>query len=154
MNFEIIILQLISGLTVGMTIFLCAVGLTLILGSLKVLNIAHGSIYLIGAYLCYAAIGWLTNIVGHFYIAIILAAAGAAILGGIMEILLIRPLYKFHHIFQLITTYAVVFIIMDLVKIIWGGEIKTVSYPAYLAGRISFFGIMLPKYNMFLILVQ
>ena len=53
----------------------------------------------------------------------------------------------------MLTTFALVFIIMDLVKIIWGGEIKTVSYPAYLAGRISFFGIMLPKYNMFLILV-
>jgi branched-subunit amino acid ABC-type transport system permease component len=151
MTWEVIVLQTVSGLSEGMIVFLCAMGLTLILGSLRVLNVSHGSIYMIGSYFVVAGNTVMLAMPGHFYFAIILATIGAAIVGGIIEILVIRPIYKLAHIYQFITTFAVTFIVMDLVKIIWGGSYHTINYPTYLQGPIMFSGFILPKYNMALI---
>ena len=93
------------------------------------------------------------NISGHFYISILLAIIGSAILGGIIEILVIRPMYKLAHIYQFITTFGVTFIIMDLAKIIWGGAYHVIDYPTYLQGPIPLLGLMLPKYNLALIIL-
>jgi len=153
MTLDTIILQIVSGLSEGMVCFLCATGLTLILGSLKVLNIAHGSIYMVGAYLFFTCNRFLANIPGHFYISIFLAIIGAAILGGIIEILVVRPIYKLKDIYQYITTFGVTFIMMDLMKIIWGGSYYTINYPVFLQGPIHLSGFILPKYNLALIIL-
>lgn len=152
MSFDVIILQIVSGLSEGMVCFLCASGLTLILGSLKVLNIAHGSIYMVGAYLFFAINRMTMSLPGHFYLSIIAAVFGAALIGGIIEVLVIRPIYRLKEIYQYITTFGVTFIIMDLTKIVWGGSYHTVNYPTYLQGPIRFMGFILPKYNLALIL--
>jgi len=151
MTIEMLVLQSISGLSEGMVVFLCAMGLTLILGSLKVLNISHGSIYMIGSYFVVTGNAVMAAMPGHFYLAILFATFGAAILGGIIEILVIRPLYKIDEIYQFITTFAVTFIAMDLVKIVWGGSYLSINYPEYLHGPIIAKGFILPKYNMALI---
>jgi len=152
MTLDVVILQTVSGLSEGMVVFLCAMGLTLILGSLKVLNISHGSIYMIGAYFVVSGNAATLAIPGHFYLGLILATIGCAIVGGIIEILVIRPIYKLDEIYQFITTFAVTFIVMDLVKIVWGGSYYTINYPSYLQGPIMFLGFILPKYNMALII--
>jgi branched-chain amino acid transport system permease protein len=151
MTLSTLFLQIVSGLSEGMVVFLCAMGLTLILGSLKVLNVSHGSIYMIGAYFIVAGNAAMQALPGHFYLAIIIATIGAAIFGGIVEILVIRPLYKLDPIYQFITTFAVTFIVMDLVKIVWGGSYLTVNAPVYLQGPIIFWDFIIPKYNAALI---
>ena len=152
MPLDVIILQIVGGLSEGMIVFLCAMGLTLILGSLKVLNISHGSIYMIGSYFVVTGNALMLALPGHFYLALIAATLGAAIVGGIIEVLVVRPIYKLDHIYQFITTFAVTFIVMDLVKIFWGGSYHTLNYPSYLQGPITFSGLILPKYNVALIL--
>jgi branched-chain amino acid transport system permease protein len=152
MTLDVMILQIVSGLSEGMVVFLCAMGLTLILGSLKVLNVSHGSIYMIGAYFVVLGNAATLAIPGHFYLGLIFASIGCAIVGGIIEILVIRPIYKLDEIYQFITTFAVTFIVMDLVKIVWGGSYYTINYPSYLQGPIMFAGFILPKYNMALII--
>ena len=150
--FEVIIFQIVSGLSEGMVVFLCAMGMTLILGSLKVLNIAHGSIYMLGAYLGVMISNLLTGIPGHFYLGIVISTILCALFGGLVEILVIRPIYKLNEIYQFVTTYGVTFIMMDVTKIIWGGAPQTVNQPAYLQGPVSLSGILLPKYNLALII--
>jgi branched-subunit amino acid ABC-type transport system permease component len=152
MTWEIILQQSLSGLTEGMVLFVAAAGITLVMGSLKVLNLAHGSIYVIGLYLCFAVSSHFAGIPGHFYLAIIVGTLGAAIFGGMMEISIIRPVYKLGHIYQFLVTWGVIFIVMDLVKIVWGGTYHPITAPRYLTGRIVFSGLPMPKYNLLLII--
>ena len=151
MGFEVIVLQVVSGLSEGMVVFLCAMGLTLILGSLKVLNISHGSMYMIGAYCMVAVNAALSSIPGGFFIGVIVTMIVVAIIGGVLEILLIRPVYKLNDTYQYITTFAVTFIVTDLLKFIWGGAYLTTPYPSFLVGPFMLGDIILPKYNIALI---
>jgi branched-subunit amino acid ABC-type transport system permease component len=144
---------MICGLSAGMVLFIAAAGLTLVLGSLEVLNIAHGSIYSIGIYLCWALTVHLGSLPGGFYVALVGAMIGAAIFGGLIEITVIRPVYKLDMIYQFITTFAVTFIVMDLLKMIWGGAYHTIGAPSYLAGSFRLFGLEIPKYNFLLIII-
>lgn len=153
MTLDILFLQIVSGLSEGMVLFLCAMGLTLILGSLKVLNVSHGSMYMIGAYFIVAGNAAIQALPGHFYLALVISTIGTAIFGGIVEIVVIRPLYKLEDIFQFITTFGITFIVMDLVKIVWGGSYYTITAPAYLQGPIVFYGLIIPKYNALLIVL-
>lgn len=153
MSASIIVQQIICGLSAGMVLFIAAAGLTLVLGTLGVLNIAHGSIYMIGIYLCWAISAQLVNVPGGFYVALIAATIGSAIFGGLIEITVIRPLYRLTMIYQYITTFAVTFITMDLLKIIWGGAYHTITAPSYLCGSFSLFGLVIPKYNFLLIVL-
>ena len=121
MAVEIICSQTVSGLSEGMVIFFSAMGLTLIFGSLKVLNISHGSMYMIGAYFMVAGNAMFSAFPAHFHLALVCATLGTGIIGGILEIVLIRPIYKLHHLFQFIVTFSATFVFMDLVKMIWGG---------------------------------
>ena len=151
MSFDVIILQIVSGLSEGMVVFLCAMGLTLILGGLKVLSISHGSMYMIGAYCMVAVNAAFAAIPGGFYMGVIVSMIVVAILGGILEIFLIRPVYKLTDIYQYITTFAVTFVVSDLLKLIWGGAYLTTPYPEFLVGPIMVGEIILPKYNVALI---
>lgn len=154
MTWETILQQTISGLSSGMVLFLVALGLTLVLGTLKVLNLAHGSIYVIGLYLCFAITAQLVNIPGNFYIALILVPIGAALFGGLVEVAVLRPVYGLpHHIYQLIVGFGVIYIVMDLLKLVWGGSYHTIAAPAYLMGQLNFLGVIMPQYNLLLILV-
>jgi len=152
MSWDIILQQSVSGLTEGMVLFVAAAGITLVMGSLKVLNLAHGSMYIIGLYLCFAVCSQFVGIPAYFYIAIIAGTLGASIFGGLMEILIIRPVYKMGHIYQFLVTWGVIFVVMDLVKMVWGGTYHPITAPQYLTGRIIFFGLAMPKYNLLLII--
>jgi len=149
--FERILGQVMSGLSVGMVFFLIAVGLSMVFGTLRVLNVAHASFYMLGAYLCYTITHFLGPSSGMFWIALILAPIGVAIFGGILELLVLRPIYKRELLYQLILTFGLILIIGDIVKLTWGVQFYQVNIPWPLLGTVSFLGTRLSYYHLFMI---
>src|SRR5207249_2528651 len=143
----------LSGLTAAMFLFLIASGLSLIFGVLRVLNFAHGTFYMLGAYSAYQIVQWLGSGPITFWIAALGAATGVALLGGIVDRFLFQRLYGKEELYQLLFTYALVLILSDVAKIIWGTQQKSVSRPAGLTGAVSVFGATVPDYNLFIILL-
>ncbi len=134
----------------AMFLFLIASGLSLVFGVMRVLNFAHGSFYMLGAYLAWQAMQWLHPIGEAFWAAAIFAALGIAVLGGIVERLLLRHLYGRDELYQLLLTYALVLIFSDVAKYIWGTGQLSVQRPPLLAGSIQIFGTTQPYYNLFI----
>ncbi|HJT05625.1 MAG TPA: branched-chain amino acid ABC transporter permease [Stellaceae bacterium] len=145
--------QFLGGLTTAMFLFLIASGLSLVFGVMRVLNFAHGSFYMIGAYLAWQAVQWLTPLLSGFWPAVLAAALGVALLGFIVERLLLRHLYGREELYQLLFTYALVLILGDAAKAAWGTQQLSVSRPAILAGGFDIFGTTLPAYNLFIMLL-
>src|SRR6266446_5563172 len=121
--------QFMGGLTTAMFLFLIASGLSLVFGVMRVLNFAHGSFYMIGAYLAWQAVQWLQPTPERFWPAALFAALGVALLGAIVERLLLRYLYGREELYQLLFTYALVLILSDAAKVIWGTGQLSVSRP-------------------------
>jgi len=144
--------QFLGGLTTAMFLFLIASGLSLVFGVLRVLNFAHGSFYMLGAYLAWQGVQWLTPLVESFWLAALLAALVVAVLGGLVERLLLRHMYGKDELYQLLLTYALVLILGDSAKAIWGTQQLSVSRPPILDGAIEVFGTVLPVYNLFIML--
>jgi branched-chain amino acid transport system permease protein len=145
--------QSLSGLTAAMFLFLIAAGLSLIFGVLRVLNFAYGTFYMLGAYCAYQFVQWLGPGPGKFWIAALGAALAIAALGGLVERLLFRHLYGKEELYQLLFTYALVLILSDAAKIIWGTQQKSLSRPPGLSGSFSLFGTTIPFYNLFILLL-
>jgi len=145
--------QFLGGLTTAMFLFLIASGLSLVFGVMRVLNFAHGSFYMIGAYLAWQAVQWLRPLFGNFWLAVLAAALGVALLGAIVERLLLRHLYGREELYQLLFTYALVLILGDAVKAAWGTQQLSVSTPPILVVGLDVFGATLPSYNLFIILI-
>ncbi len=143
--------QAVSGLTTAMFLFLIASGLSLIFGVLRVLNFAHGTFYMLGAYCAYQIVQWLGSGPGMFWWAVLGAALAVAILGGVVERFLLRHLYDREELYQLLFTYALVLVLSDVAKIIWGTQQKGVVRPPELTGAVSLFGATIPYYNLFII---
>jgi len=142
--------QFISGVTFGMVLFLLALGLALIFGVLRVVNFAHGSLYMVGAFLGYFVWEWLKAMALGFWLSVVVAGLAVAALGLVLEYLLL-PIYDREHSDQILFTYGFVLIIGDLVKMFWGGQYRSVPRPPGLAGRIELAGVVLPTYNLLLI---
>jgi branched-chain amino acid transport system permease protein len=145
--------EFVGGLTTAMFLFLIASGLSLVFGVMRVLNFAHGSFYMIGAYLAWQAMHWLQPMLHAFWPAVLVAAFGVALLGAIIERLLLRHLYGREELYQLLLTYALVLILGDAAKAVWGTQQLSVSRPPLLAGGFELFGTTLPAYNLFIMLV-
>ena len=145
--------QFVGGLTAAMTLFLIASGLSLIFGVLRVLNFAHGSFYMVGAYLAWQIVQWIGAAGEGFWLAVLGAALGVAVLGGMIERLLLRHLYRREELYQLLFTYALVLVIADMAKLLWGTQQFGVSRPPSLAGSFQLFGATVPYYNLFLVLL-
>jgi branched-subunit amino acid ABC-type transport system permease component len=151
MDFTTLIAQFISGLSVAMLIFLVASGLTLIFGVVNVFNFAHGSFYLLGSYFAYQAMGMFHN----FWIGMAAGVIGAGIVGMLMEFFFLRRIYgrTEEGPFQILMTYSFILILDDAVKYIWGSEYKTIPKPDALMGSFSLGSVMVPSYNVFIIIV-
>ena len=145
--------QFMSGLSTAMLLFLIASGLSLVFGVMRVINFAHGSFYMVGAYLAWQAMQWLHPVGEAFWLAALFAALGVAGLGGIVERLFFRHLYGREELYQLLFTYALVLILGDVAKYIWGVNQLSVSAPPILSGGVRLFGTMQPTYNLFLIVI-
>lgn len=143
--------QFVGGLSIAMFLFLIASGLALIFGVLRILNFAHGSFYMIGAYLAWQIVHILdAKTGGAFWLAVLGAATAVAILGAAIERFLLRPLYGREELYQLLFTYALVLVLADAAKIIWGTQQLSVSRPPGLSGASTIFGAVVPHYNLFI----
>lgn len=153
MTLSLIAAQFFSGLTTAMFLFLIASGLSLVFGIMRVLNFAHGSFYMIGAYMAWQVVTWLQPTGGAFWIAALAAGVAVAILGGVVERLLLRHLYGVDELYQLLFTYALVLILGDAAKFTWGTSQLSVHRPPVLDGGIHVLGTTLPFYDLFIILI-
>ncbi|MGC8657461.1 MAG: branched-chain amino acid ABC transporter permease [Desulfomonilaceae bacterium] len=140
----------LAGISTGMFIWLVASGLTLVFGVLRVLNFAHGSFYMLGAYCCYTI---LKVMGGNFWLGLLIGPLVVAIVGLFMEKYLLRLVYHLDLPYQLLLTFAMVLIFDDLVKMIWGAG--SIGSPAVggLSGSVSIAGRAFPVYNLFIIAV-
>jgi branched-chain amino acid transport system permease protein len=148
-----LVAQSLSGLTAAMFLFLIASGLSLIFGVLRVLNFAHGSFYMLGAYLAFQVVQWVGTGPGRFWWAVLGAAVGVGVLGGLVEWLLLRHLYGKEELYQLLFTYALVLILSDVAKVLWGTQQQSVSRPPGLEGGFRLVGTIVPYYNLFILLL-
>ena len=143
--------QFMGGLTTAMFLFLIASGLSLVFGVMRVINFAHGSFYMFGAYLAWQAVQWLHPTGARFWLAALLAAGGVGLLGALTERLFFRSLYGREELYQLLFTYALVLILGDAAKFIWGTDQLSVSTPPALAGSVQIFGTTQPLYTLFIV---
>ena len=135
-----------------MILFVVCSGLSFVLGVLRVPNIAHGSLYMIGAFATFTLTQWFVGSAG-FWMALFVAPLLVALIGLIAERALLHHLYQREHLMLLLFTFAISLILSDLVKIVWGAEYRSVSTPPLLKGSISLGGASLPRYNLFLLIV-
>lgn len=132
-----LLIQLVNGLMEGMTLFLIASGLTLIFGVTRIINFAHGSLYMVGAYLAYTFVPLIApGTMWGFLAAALVAAVIVSVLGVIFEMLVLRRIYGADGLMQLLVTVALVLIIRDLVRMTWGANSVTVPMPDALMGAI------------------
>ncbi|MEP6942487.1 MAG: ABC transporter permease [Betaproteobacteria bacterium] len=148
------VLQLANGLASASSLFLLSAGLTLIFGVTRIVNFAHGSLMMLGAYLAYTLIGRFAGAgMPGYWIAVLLAACAVATLGALLESTLLRRLYGAPELLQLLATFAVVLVIKDAVLALWGPEDLLGPRAPGLSGAISLAGGALPSYDVLLLVV-
>jgi len=150
MDFHFIFIQLFNGLILGSIYILLSLGLTVIFGTLGVVNFAHGAIYMLGAYAAYSIVT-LLNI--NFFLAILICPIIVGIIGMLLERSLISKLYKFPHFYNLLLTFGMMFFIQDAIKIIYGPEGESFNIPQMLGGAVNLGFMIYPKYRLFVILI-
>ena len=144
------LIQLVNGIQYGLLLFLVASGLTLIFGIMGVINLSHGSFYMVGAYLAWS----LSQHLGSFWIALPTGIVLSVALGLALEWLFIRPLYRRDHLQQVLLTYGLILIFSELRSILWGDDVHSVAVPALLAGSIPLTDILsYPVYRVWLSVV-
>ena len=128
MDFPTFLIQVLNGVQYGLLLFLIASGLTLIFGIMGVINLAHGSFYMLGAYLGF----YLTSAIGSFWLALVAGVVVAALLGFALEWLFFTHLYRRDHLYQVLLTYALILVFGELRSILWGDDVHGVAVPAAL----------------------
>jgi branched-chain amino acid transport system permease protein len=132
MDTAIFLIQVLNGLQYGLLLFLVASGLTLIFGIMGIINLAHGSFYMIGAYLAFS----LTAAIGDFWLALAAGVVIAVLIGMALEWLVMRFLYDRDHLYQVLLTYGLILIFEECRSLIWGDDVHGVAVPAALAYSI------------------
>src|SRR5258705_6205075 len=146
-------IQLLSGLANAMFLFLVASGLTLIFGVTRIVNFAHGSFYMLAAYLTYALAAALPQGGAGFYLAVLAAAIATGLVGGAVEVVLLRRVYRAPELYQLLLTFALVLVVSDAVKYVWGADNKTGPSAPGLAGSVVVAGQLFPTYDLAMLVV-
>ena len=144
--------QLLNGLASASSLFLVSVGLSLIFGVTRTINFAHGSFYMLGAFIAYSSVDRLSPHIG-FWPALLLAPLACGALGALTETLLLRRIYKAPELFQLLATFALVLVIKDAALWLWGPEELFGPRAAGLEGSVEILGRQFPTYDLFLIAV-
>jgi branched-chain amino acid transport system permease protein len=144
---ELFVAQLLNGLVYGVLLFLMAAGLSLIFGLMNVVSLAHGSFFMLGAYLGLA----IFKATGSFWLAFVLAPIPVAGIGIVMELLFLRPLYRRGHMDQVLLTFGFTFVFLDLVQTIWGRAVLHLWAPAGLHGIVHIGLGVFSAYRLFLI---
>ena len=144
------IAALLNSLDIAMLLFVIAVGLNIVFGVLNVINFAHGGLYMLGAYFTYMLVGRLGL---PFWPALLLAPLAVAAVAVVLERLVLRRVYDRHVTDSLLLTFALLLIIDESVRMIWGSGIHVVRPPDLLRGNVSFLGVNYPVYSLFVILM-
>jgi len=131
-----------------MFLFLVSVGMSLIFGVTRIVNLAHGAFYMVGAYLMVTLVEILPAGAFGFWVALLVAPLGVAALGGLVETALLRRIYHRDPLMQLIMTFGLILVIGTLVLLVWGPDNKSVSRPEALAGSVRIFGQPFPSYYL------
>ncbi|MEM8693218.1 MAG: ABC transporter permease [Pseudomonadota bacterium] len=149
---EFFVAQILTGLANASSLFLVACGLSLIFGVTRIVNFAHGSLYMIGAYTGYSLMQVLPGAVG-FWGAIVVAGLVVGLVGLLIEILVLRPVYRATELFQLVATFGVILVIQDLALMIWGPEDLLGPRAPGLRGVVRIMGEPIPKYDIALLII-
>lgn len=137
--------QFLNGLQLGITLFLMSAGLTLVFGIMQVINLAHGSFYMIGAYVC-ATVAAKS---GSFLLGVLVALPVSACVGMAVEFIVLRHLYDREHLDQVLATFGLIMFFNELTRIIWGRQPLFMDVPVWLAGSIELFpGLVYPIYRL------
>ena len=142
-----LLVQLLNGLQLAMLLFLLAAGLSLVLGLMNFVNLAHGTLYMLGAYLGVSFAG----LTGSFWLALALAPLAVAAIGAVVYAGLLRHLARADHMIQVLATLGLIFVGFDAVGLVWGKFGLDLAKPAVLAGSISVAGETYPAYRLFVI---
>src|SRR2546427_10213529 len=144
MSWALVFEQLLNGLQYGVMLFLMAAGLTLVFGIMNLVNLAHGSLYMVGAYLAAAATQW----TGNYLLGVALSLAGTLVVGMAVEVIALRTLYERDHLDQVLATFGLILFFHELVAIVWGRAPPYSSLPPWLQGHIKLFaGSTYPVYR-------
>lgn len=147
------VVQLLTGLASSATLFLIAAGLTVIFGVTRVVNFSHGSLYMLGCYLAWTILTRLPRDPAWFALGILAAALATGLIGAVLEILLLRRVYRAPELFQLLATFGVVLIIQDLVPLIWGPNDLPLPRPPWLRAFVTIGDLRFPRYDLILIAI-
>ncbi len=130
-----------------MLLFLLAAGLTLVFGLLGVVNFAHGSLYMLGAFVAFQLVAWTDN----FWLALVIAPVLVGIVGGLLERFTLRPLYSREPAYQLLLTFGYILVIEEFIRLVWGVNFRSINPPAPFAGTSEMFGSTVTDYRLFII---
>ncbi|HRH14284.1 MAG TPA: branched-chain amino acid ABC transporter permease [Azonexus sp.] len=144
---QLVLEQALNGLQFGLMLFLLAAGLTLVFGIMDCINLAHGSLYMVGAYFVAAA----AQAADSFWIGLGAGVAGAAVLGLVLELSLFRQLYRRDHLSQVLATFGLILIANEAVRMIWGAQPLLLNAPEALSGPVEIGGFFYPAYRLVII---
>ena len=153
MTASAILIQFLNGLAGASALFLVAAGLSIIFGVTRIVNFAHGSFFMLGLYLAYSLIGRFGHGAAGFWGGVALAALAIALLGALVEVLLLRRIYVAPELLQLLATFALVLVIQDFTLWAWGPEDLLGPRAPGLSGAVSIAGQQFPQYDLFLIVL-
>ena len=149
MDIALFITQLLNGIQLGVLLFLLASGLSLTFGIMDFINLAHGSLYMVGAFMC----ATFTLFTGSFVTGILLALPATALVAGITEIMVVRNLYARDHLDHVLATFGLILCFDTLVHIVWGAQGVAVPLPPWMDGRITLFGdTQFPVFRLLIII--
>ena len=144
-----LIVQTLNGLQLSMLLFLLSIGLSVVFGMMNFINLAHGTLYMVGAYLALSAVRWFDS----FWVALALAPLGVALIGAVFYAVLLKHMQRQSPMRQVLVTFGFIFVGFDAVRMIWGVLPHTIQVPDVLAGRVYILGEVYPAYRLFIIAV-
>ena len=142
-----LIVQTLNGLQLSALLFLLSIGLSVVFGLMNFINLAHGTLFMLGAYLALSAVRAFES----FWLALLLAPLGVALIGGLLYLVLLRHMQRADPMKQVLVTFGLIFVGIETVDIIWGSLPHIIDGPALLSGRGSVLGQVYPTYRLFII---
>lgn len=146
---DALLLQVLTGLSRAAVLFIVAAGLSLVFGAMRIVNIAHGSFYMLGAFVAVTVAGLLGGVLG-FVAALVIVPLVVAVVGGVIEVTVLRRLYGKEHLLQLLATFGVLLILADAVRFLYGERPQSLRAPSFLSGAARMGDLFFPKYSLFL----
>jgi branched-chain amino acid transport system permease protein len=149
MNSVLLIEQSLNGLQLGVQLFLMAAGLTLVFGIMNLINLTHGSLFMIGAFLAAAVLARSDS----FVLALVVAVPATALAGALLEAVVLRRFYHRGHLDQVLVTFGLILVINEGVRMVWGAVPMPMPLPPLLSGAVNLFGVAYPSFRLAILLV-